>query len=222
MVSVSGATASRLPDFTALSKQLALATPSLTSETAYTPSNSAAQVCPMTGADWAASSNLPPTVNSGMCDCLLSSLSCVANAGLTGEETASLFAAVCGLENSACDGISSKADTGIYGPFSMCDARTQLSFAMHQYYQIQKQAPAACDFNGNAQVQSPSARPSCSPLLGKVGFQPFPWMTVTAAATHTKKSAAGAVLISRSEVGLLQLGASLLIAGLAGAMLILL
>lgn len=219
LVSVSGNRASKLPDFTALSKELALATPSLTSKDSYTPSNTVAQACPATGADWAASSNLPPAIDYGLCSCLLSSLSCVASKGLSGEQIGSLFSTVCSMDSKACEGISTNAAAGIYGPFSMCDAHTKLSFAMHQYYVDQNQVPTACDFKGNAKLQSPSPSPSCSAILNNAGFTPA---RVTQQGGHTKKSAAGMVLVPRSGVGLLELGASLMIAGLAGVVLVLL
>ena len=222
LVSVSGSTASRLPDFTALSKQLALATPSSISKAAYTPLNTAAQACPATGAEWAASSHLPPVVSSELCSCMLSSLSCVASDGLSGEQVGSLFSTVCSMDRKACDGISTDAAAGVYGPFSMCDAHSKLSFAMHQYYQNQMQVPTACDFKGNAKLQSESASPSCSALLGQAGFTAAkPTATATTAGGHPKKNAAGTVLLPRSGVDILPLGASLMIALLAGAALIL-
>ena len=222
LVSVSGSSASRLPDFTALSNQLALATPILISKDDYTPSNTIAQVCPATGADWAASSSLPPAVNPQLCSCLLSSLSCVASSSLTGEQIASLFSTICGIDHKACDGISTDATAGIYGPFSMCSAHIKLSFAVNQYYLNQNQVPTACDFKGNAKLQSPSGSPSCLALLSKAGFTAASPVTTATVTGHAKKSASGMLLAPRSGVGLLQLEVSLTIAGLAGVVLILL
>ena len=222
LVSVSGSSASRLPDFTALSNQLALATPILISKDDYIPSNTIAQVCPATGADWAASSSLPPAVNSQLCSCLLPSLSCVATSSLSGEQIASLFSTICGIDHKACDGIRTDATVGIYGPFSMCSARIKLSFAVNQYYLNQNQVPTACDFKGNAKLQSPSGSHSCLALLGKAGFTAASPVTAATETGHTKKSASGMVLVPRSGVGLLQLEVSLTIAGLAGVVLILL
>jgi hypothetical protein len=223
LISVSGNTASKLPDFTALSKQLALATPSSTSEAAYTVSHTVAQACPATGAAWSASSNLPPIANSYLCSCMVSSLSCVATAGLSGNETATLFSIICGLDSSACDGFSANATTGIYGPYSMCDAYSQLSFAMNQYYQNHQKAPAACDFNGNAKIQSESISSSCSSLLSQVstrtGIDSSRGSPVSSA--NTRNSAAG-VIVPRSGVGLLRFSAYLLTAVLAGAIMMLL
>jgi 1,3-beta-glucanosyltransferase GAS1 len=150
---------------------------------------------------------------------MVSSLSCVASNGLSGEQTASLFSIVCSMDRSACDGISTDGTAGIYGTFSMCDAHSKLSFAMHQYYQNQNQVPTACDFKGNAKIQSASAKPSCSALLSKAGFTPAPPISTAAASGHSKKSAAGAVRVTRSGVQLLKLGVFLTIAGLTGLVL---
>jgi len=230
LVSISGSTASKLPDFTALSKQLALATPTSTSSADYTVSNTVAQACPATGADWAASSNLPPIANADLCSCMVSSLSCVANTGLSGNQTSQLFSTVCGLDNSACDGINGNATTGVYGSYSMCDSYSKLSFAFDQYYQSQQKASTACAFGGNAKVQTGSQSSSCKALLSQAGTAGTGTVTSVPSGTGsstsgsssssssaTKKSAAGAVIVPRFDVGLLQLGAYLLVAGMAGA-----
>jgi 1,3-beta-glucanosyltransferase GAS1 len=239
LVTVSGDTVSKLPDFTALSKQLALATPSLTASSAYSVTNTVPQACPATGTAWAASNNLPPIANAELCSCMVSSLSCVANTGLSGNETANLFSTVCGLDNSACNGITANATTGVYGAYSMCDAYSQLSFAFNQYYSAQGKASTACDFNGNAKTQSGSTSSSCKSLLSEAGTAGTG--TVTSAPTGTgsssgssgssgsssssstsTKSAAGAVIVPRFDMGLLQLSVYLVVAGMAGAGMILL
>ncbi|TAQ85821.1 hypothetical protein B7494_g5834 [Chlorociboria aeruginascens] len=219
LVSVSGDQVSKLADFTALSSQLALATPSLTASADYTPTNTVAQACPATGADWAAASNLPPIANAELCSCMVSSLSCVANTGLSGNETATLFNTVCGLDENACAGINANATTGVYGAYSMCDSSQKLSFAFDQYYQSQGKASTACSFNSNAKIQSGSSSSSCSSLISQAGSSGTGTVTTvpTKTASSSKKSAAGAVIVPRLDVGLLQLGAYVLVAGMAGA-----
>jgi hypothetical protein len=170
---------------------------------------------------------------------MVSSLSCVANTGLSGNETASLFSTVCGLDNAACDGIAANATTGIYGAYSMCDAYSQLSFAFDQYYSNQGKASTACDFNGNAKTQSGSTSSSCKSLLSQAGTAGTGTVTTvptgtgspagsgssgssSSSSTSTKKSAAGAVIVPRFDMGLLQLSAYVVVAGMAGAGMILL
>ncbi|RDW73792.1 putative glycophospholipid-anchored surface glycoprotein GAS1 [Coleophoma crateriformis] len=227
--------ASKLGDFTSLSAQLAKATPSATASSAYSVTNTVAQACPTVGSDWAASSNLPPKANAELCSCMVASLSCKANTGLSGNETSSLFSTVCGLDNNACAGVTANATSGVYGAYSMCTSYQMLSFAMDQYYQSQSSASTACDFNGNAQVQSGSKSSTCSSLLAQAGTAGTG--TVTSAptgtgsssgssssgsSTSTSKSSAGAVVVPRFDMGLLQLGAYAIVAGMAGAGMILL
>jgi hypothetical protein len=229
LISVSGDTVSKLPDFTALSKQLALATPSSTASADYVVTNTVAQACPATGADWAAASSLPPIANADVCTCMVSSLSCVAATGLSDNATATLFSTVCGLDSSACKGINTSGNTGVYGAYSMCNSYQKLSFSMDQYYKNQGKASTACDFGGQAKVQTGSTSSSCSGLLNQAGSAGTGTVTTvptgTGAAssgTASKKSAAGAVNIPRFDTGFLHLGAYLLPAGIAGAGMILL
>jgi len=233
LVKVTGDTASKLPDFNVLKAQLAKATPSLTSQSAYVVSNTVAQACPATGTAWAAASNLPPIVNADLCSCMVSSLSCVANTGLSGNDTATLFSSVCGMDKNACNGITANATTGVYGAYSMCDPYSQLSFAFDQYYQTQSKASTACDFDGNAKIQSGSVGSSCKAILGQAGTAGTGTVTTiptgtgsssgsSSPASTSKKGAAGAMTVPKFDMGLLHLGAYVLVAGIAGAGMILL
>jgi hypothetical protein len=230
LVTVSGDTVTKLADFTALSKQLALATPSSTNSANYVVTNTAAQACPATGADWAAASALPPIANADVCTCMVTSLSCVAETGLSDNTTASLFSTVCGLDKTACAGINTNGTTGVYGAYSMCNSYQKLSFSLDQYYKNQNKASTACNFNGQAKTQSGSTSSSCSSLLNQAGSAGTGTVTTaptgtgasSSSGTSTKKSAAGAVIIPRLDMGLLQLSIYLFVAGIAGGGMILL
>ncbi|KAB8293110.1 hypothetical protein EYC80_007469 [Monilinia laxa] len=233
LVSVSGDTVSKLPDFTALSKQLATVTPSFTNSASYTPTNTVAQACPATGTAWAASSNLPPIANAELCECMVKSLSCVADSGISGDSSAELFDYVCGLDSKACDGIGKNATTGVYGAYSMCTSSQQLSFVFDQYYQNQNKASTACDFNGSAKLQSGSKSSTCSSLISQAGTAGTGTVTTaptgtgassssSASTTSTSKSSSGSTIVPRLDLGLLQLGAYVVAAGMAGAGMILL
>jgi hypothetical protein len=239
LVSVSGTSISLLPDYTALSKQLALATPSLTASSAYTVSNTAARACPTIGADWSASSNLPPIANSDLCSCMVSSLSCVPKSGITGNQTAALFSYICGQDNAACTAILANGTTGSYGSYSMCTSNQQLAWAMNQYYLDHSKASTACDFSGMAQTQTGSTSSACSPLIAQAGTAGTGTVTnvPTSVAGSTgssgssssastsataSKGAAGMTVVPRFDTGLIALGAYLIVAGAAGAGMILL
>ncbi|ESZ96185.1 beta-1-3-glucanosyltransferase [Sclerotinia borealis F-4128] len=233
LVSVSGTSVSKLADFTALSKQLASATPSSTNSASYSVTNTVAQACPATGTAWAAASNLPPIANADLCECMVKSLTCVAGSGISGDSSADLFDYVCGLDSAACDGIGKNATTGVYGAYSMCTSSQQLSFVFDQYYQNQNKLATACDFSGSAKIQNGATSSTCSSLISQAGTAGTG--TVTSAptgtgssssssgsSTSTKKSAAGATIIPHFDLGLLQLGAYLVVAGMAGAGMIML
>jgi hypothetical protein len=227
LVSLNGNVASKLPDFDNLKSQLASATPKSTAASDYTVTNTAPQACPATGTAWAAASNLPPIANADLCSCMVSSLSCVAQTGLSSNATASLFNTVCGLSNSACTGFAANATTGVYGAYSMCNDYQKLSFAFNSYYVSQKKAATACDFGGQAKTQSGSTGGSCSSLLSQAGSAGTGTVTSvptgtgsssssSASASSSKKSAAGATVVPRLDLGLLHLSAYILVAGMAG------
>jgi hypothetical protein len=156
---------------------------------------------------------------------MVSSLACIANTGLSGNETATLFSTVCGLDSSACDGITANATTGTYGAYSMCDAYSQLSFAMNQYYLKQGKLATACDFDSNAKVQSTSVSSSCKSVIsaaGSAGTGTVPSGTASPTKSATKSSAAGSVIVPAFDTGLLHLSLYVLVAGAAGAGMVLL
>ncbi len=221
-------------DFTALSSQLAQIQPSSTAASAYTVVNTVARACPTVGVDWSASSNLPPIANPDTCSCMVSSLSCVARTGLTGNQTADLFNYICGQDNGACTGINANATTGVYGAYSMCNAYQKLSFAMNKYYLDHNKAADACNFSKNATTQSPSPASSCSAVLSAAGTAGTGTVTAiptgagsgtgtgSGAAQSSSKGAAGSLTIPRFDMGLLQLGIYVVAAAMAGAGMVIL
>lgn len=231
LVSVTNGVASKLPDFDVLKTQLGKATPTGVSSAAYVVSNTAAQACPTLGSDWDASSTLPPIANADVCSCMVKSMGCIAKQGLTGNQTADLFDTVCGLDKTACAGITADAETGVYGAYSMCDSYSKLSFAFGQYYSNQKKASTACDFGGNAKTQVAAQNGNCKALISQAGaagtgtVTAIPTGTGTSSSgstTSTSKAAAGSLTIPRFDTRALKVGAYALIAGMVGAGMVLL
>jgi hypothetical protein len=163
---------SLLPDYNYLSQEMALAAPTGVQMDAYTPSNSA-QNCPAvsTGVWEAVASPLPPTPDRSLCQCMYNSLSCVVKSTVATTAYGQIFSTVCGLGGgSACAGIDTNTQTGVYGAYSMCNATEQLSFALDQYYKGQNSDSTACNFGGAATIkQSVSAAASCSAALSQAG-----------------------------------------------------
>lgn len=234
MVTISNGAATKLADFTALSSQLAMVTPSSTDSSAYTVVNTAAQACPTVDSEWLAASNLPPIANSDTCTCMLKSLSCVAKTGISGSATEELFNYICGTDNSACVGIAKNATTGTYGAYSMCNSYQQLSFAMNAYLLDNKKA--SCDFGGNATSQAASTASSCSSVLSAAGTAGTGSVTAvptgagvsstgtgsSSAQSSSKSSAAGAMTVPQFDIGLLQLSMYVVAAVMAGAGMVIL
>lgn len=234
IVSVSGSTASKLPDYTALSRQLASVTPSFTNAASYAPTNSAARSCPTVGSTWAASSKLPPIANAELCSCMVSSLSCVAASGISSNTTAENFAYLCGLNNGAyCAGITGNGTTGVYGAYSMCSATEQLSFVMNTYYESQNKAATACSFSGAGKIQKASTASTCSALLSQAGTSGTGTVTSVATATggsssssssaaSSSQAAAGQLSVPAFDNGMFKMGAYIIVAILTGAGMLLL
>ncbi|OBT69071.1 hypothetical protein VE03_01270 [Pseudogymnoascus sp. 23342-1-I1] len=229
LVEVDGTSVSKLPDFSVLATQVAKATPSGISMSAYTPTNTAARTCPSVNAGWAASSVLPPIANAKVCECMTKSLGCVAKAGLTGETIAEQFDYVCGKDNAACTGFAANATTGKYGAYSMCSSQQKLSFAFDQYFQAQGSLATACDFSGNAETQAGATASDCTSLLAAAGKDGSGTVTdvptdgsTAADGSATSDSAAAGVMVPRFEMGALSLGSYVFATVLAGMGMVLL
>ncbi|KUI62796.1 1,3-beta-glucanosyltransferase gel4 [Cytospora mali] len=156
---------STLKDYTSLSSRVNAASPTSTDMAAYTPSNSPA-ACPAVGASWQAASNLPPTPDSDLCECMYNSLSCISSNNLNDTAYGDIFGYVCGLDNgSLCAGIETNATSGVYGAYSMCSSKQMLGYVLDQYYKSQDSNSDSCDFDGSATTQKASTDSSCKAKL---------------------------------------------------------
>ncbi|KAJ9292640.1 CAZyme family GH72 and CBM43 [Paecilomyces variotii] len=239
LVSIVGNSVSKLADFTSYSSHIAKATPTGVKKSEYKPTNTALQSCPAVNGNWQAKATpLPPSPNPELCQCMTSSLTCVAKDTISDEDLGKTFGVVCGYEG-VCDGIAANATTGDYGAYSMCEAKEQLSFVMDRYYQEQKakgNGASACDFGGAASTKSPEQPTgSCENLIKQAGTAGTG--TVTSAPTASGKTASdGGSAASSSSAGAaphmagpaslgfgaFQLGAYIATAMVAGAGMILL
>lgn len=159
---MSGSSVSELPDFNNLKTEIATVSPSLASSASYSPTNSP-RSCPTGWANFtAAASPLPPTPDSGLCDCMYSSLGCTVAPDVSEESYGEIFGYVCGLDGGRyCDGIAANGTTGDYGQFGMCNSTQQLGYVLNQYYVAQNSDASACSFSGSAATQA-AATPSGS------------------------------------------------------------
>lgn len=240
LVSVSGNTASQLPDYTALSSQLAAVTPSGVNAGSYNPTNTAPQACPTVDSSWQAASALPPTPNQQLCSCMNKALNCVPSSKVNSDNVGTFFGLICGLSKDACAGIATNASTGNYGAYGMCNPMQQLGWALNSYYEQQLAAgngASACDFSGSATTQA-AASPTgqCASLISQAGSGGTGTVTTAPTATggsgggsgsgssSTGKSAGvpGQSTIASLNVGYLQMGLYVVCAVATGAGMILL
>jgi len=209
---------STMKDYTSLSSKVLAATPSSTSSDAYTPTNTQG-ACPTLQANWAANSVLPPTPNSGLCDCMFASLSCTVASSTNETEYGDIFNYICGQSGSACSGIMTNSTSGLYGAYSMCTSKQQLGYVLNEYYQSQGNAAGACDFSGKAEVVSASADASCSSSLSSAASFNSVVATATAGAdTSSNNNKSSALRLGFSLAG----GAYIMTAIAVGAAMVML
>ncbi|KAF4556250.1 1,3-beta-glucanosyltransferase-like protein [Elsinoe fawcettii] len=228
LVSISGNTASKLPDFTNLSSKMRSATPTGVNANSYNPTNKPA-ACPTVGASWAAAASpLPPTPNQQLCSCMVQTLECVASSNIADDQFGQLFGQVCGYnDGAACAGINTNSSNGAFGAYGMCNATEQLSFAFNSYYQSQKKAANACNFGGSASTKSASsANSACSPLLqqaGSAGTGAVTSRPTSSGGSNSGSSSGAGSPLSMHHVslnGVLSIGAYLFVAGASGAAMV--
>lgn len=173
IVELKGDSISTLADFTNLASQYAAATPTSLNMNSYSPSNTALQACPTVSAGYwdSDAKTLPPTPNQEVCDCMMSSLRCIAKDNIDDKDVGDLFDEVCGYSDGiACsEGINRNTTVGEYGAYSMCNPLEKLSYAFNAYYESQKRASDACDFGGSATLRSgnPSSADSCDSIIAE-------------------------------------------------------
>ncbi|CAG8738803.1 910_t:CDS:2, partial [Acaulospora colombiana] len=122
----------------------------------YQTDNTEPSKCPNKSEVWNASTVLPPTPRREVCECMLSSLTCVASSKIHNnrELMDGQFGIVCGLVD--CANISMDGSSGKYGKFSYCSPEDKLSYMFDVYYKAQKEVKEACEFKGAAKIIKPT------------------------------------------------------------------
>jgi len=161
LVSVDGDSVSTLDDFNNLKSELQKIDPT----SAKSSDVSATSIsCPKTASTWKASTDLPPTPEEDVCECLSHSLTCVISSDVDTDDYGDLYGTVCGKID--CSGIQANGSSGEYGTYSYCDDETKLSFLLNQYYEQNGKKKSACSFDGSASINSDaSAASTCSSVL---------------------------------------------------------
>ncbi|GJJ76612.1 1,3-beta-glucanosyltransferase GAS1 [Entomortierella parvispora] len=159
-------TVSPLPDYTNLKTSLKTLHPAGVKMDAFNEQRPAS-TCPAITSTWEPNANLPPTPSTAACDCMMSSLNCVASdqAVATTESLGTLLNTICGM--TSCDDISANGKSGVYGKYSFCSPAQKLSYMYNFYYtNIGKKAASTCNFNGMAKlaVAAKSSDQGCSSI----------------------------------------------------------
>ncbi|KAH6626723.1 Glucanosyltransferase-domain-containing protein [Chaetomium sp. MPI-SDFR-AT-0129] len=225
LVEVKGTSASTMKNYDALEKVMATIQPSGVEMDQYKPTNTPA-ACPAVGKDWKVKGgSLPPQPDSSLCDCMFSSLSCVPAKDLATKDYGDIFGYICGKFPEVCAGINGNTTTGVYGAYSMCGAREKLGYALDQYYQAQHSAADACDFKGQATIQSGQEDSKCSSALASASQANDIAATATAGADPSESSNAAGVsgpLRGGFVLGELAIGLYVLVSMAVGASMVLL
>lgn len=103
--------------------------------------------CPPLSPTWKSLPLLPPTPDSGKCECLQATLSCVVTPYAHVHEH-NLLQEVCSKTD--CLAISGNSSTGTYGIFGACGLRQKISYALNKYWMENGRSPEACNFDGRA------------------------------------------------------------------------
>lgn len=151
-------------DFAYLKKQVLAADPKGVDSDDYTVTNKAAE-CPAISDDWQAASELPPTPNITLCECMAKSRTCVGAKNLSSKKYADIFDYICGEVPDACTAINGNSTVGNYGAYSMCTDLQKLDYVLDAYYKSQDSASTACDFDGSATTQDAADDSSCTDAL---------------------------------------------------------
>ncbi|KAF9962527.1 1,3-beta-glucanosyltransferase gas1 [Mortierella alpina] len=188
-------TATPLPDYINLKSVLETAHPVGVKMDEHNEKRSVS-TCPPITSSWEPNARLPPTPSASVCDCMLSSLGCVASdqAMSAAENLGTLLNTICGM--TSCDDISANGKTGVYGKYSFCTPAQKLSYMYNLYYtNIGKKAAATCSFNGMAKLTT-TARQSdhgCSAVGSSSG-------SVSGPGSGSKVgSTSGSLLLKRSQ-----------------------
>lgn len=235
--------ATKLPDFTALSSQIAKVTPSGVAMASYSPTNSA-QACPKQDNVWSANTTLPPSPNNAVCDCMVQSLNCTAKSTVNDEAITTNFDYLCDPSNGDyCSGILANGSTGVYGAYSMCNSKERLAWAFNAFFMDQTknnpQNTDPCDFKGAAQKQKPKVAGTCKAVVSQAGDSgtgsitsaPSPASTgsgggsgggsaSSGGSSSSGTGAASVLAIPAFNVGILRMGAYVTVAALVGAGLV--
>ncbi|RIB10480.1 Glycoside Hydrolase Family 72/CBM Family 43 protein [Gigaspora rosea] len=119
----------------------------------YTQTNVEPLKCPLNSENWKTNMELPPTPMKDVCECMVSSLSCVVSSKIVNNQKLidENFGLICGMIE--CDDINVDVNSGKYGKYSYCNPEDKLSYQFDVYFKRKKKNIfLACNFKGVATI----------------------------------------------------------------------
>ncbi|KFA69142.1 hypothetical protein S40285_00049 [Stachybotrys chlorohalonatus IBT 40285] len=227
--------ATRMDSFEFLAREHANANPTRVQADDYESDFTTPSDCPARSDHWEAHQVLPPTPDRDLCECAVAASLCGPSGELEDEEMQSIFDFICENDAAACAGINHNATTGVYGAFSMCGQRHKLAYVMGAYYESQNQAADACDHGGLGEVKTNTAESSCEEPLASAAAvneeaatatEGTPRPTGTGSGSNDEDGesfgAPSAVFTRVFALGDVAVGLYMLVAGAAGAAMVML
>ncbi|KAH7586679.1 hypothetical protein B1J92_G00286g [Nakaseomyces glabratus] len=166
LVSIDGSSVKTLEDFNYYSKEIHSISPSSVNSKTYTPT-ATSLACPSTNQYWKAATNLPPTPQLDLCECMDAANSCIVQDDVDEDDYQDLFSYLCGKID--CGGITGNGTTGKYGSYSFCSPKEKLNFVLNLYYNAQGGSKSNCDFSGSATLRSGTTQAGCASALKEIG-----------------------------------------------------
>lgn len=188
LVSIDDGKVSTLADFNYLKSELQSISPSIAKASDESKSTSVTS-CPTATSNWDASTNLPPTPDEDVCNCMDASLKCVVDNDVDEDDYADLFDYVCA--NIDCSGINGNGTTGDYGAYSPCESKQKLNFVLNLYYLEQGGDSSACLFSGSASLKAATTANSCTAILSSAGTSGLGTVSGSVRSTSRAASTAG-------------------------------
>lgn len=188
LVSLDGDDVKTLDDYSYYSKEIWNIEPT-SAKSGDVSQETSTLACPAQDSNWKAATELPPTPNKDLCECMEKSVYCTVGDDVDEDDYSEIFGYICGEID--CGGIQANGTTGEYGAYSFCSSKQQLDFVLNLYYLSQNKSGKACDFDGKASTKAGSVASDCSSAISQAGESGFGTVTAEADSASTGGSASG-------------------------------
>lgn len=191
---------STLEDFNYLKTELGKISPTSATKASVSPASLA---CPIEDEYWRAATELPPTPDQALCDCVNKEFNCVVSDNVDLENYGQLYGTICGLVD--CSEIASNGTSGEYGGYSFCDDKTKLSFLLNKYFEARGKQSTDCSFDGSATLTSGKQDRTCRAVMSSAVMNGIVGGSTTtlsgSSATGGSRSGAGSSFMKNASTG---------------------